>query len=607
MGDAAMHLQLTPALRAGLSALANLPGVVILAGPTWHQASQRWAVHCRIGAAVPAAGPIPAVTDWYVTADECYPDGCIGIYPAKIGGITQTFPHQNYNGYGTDELPWRTGKLCTWTTVAPLRRRGYDVEPGEPAANLRWHLARAQAWIELAARGELARPGDPYELPDIPCRQAPLIAFCESAASRRQWQAVPTQHGAAAVEALDNPLPIRVITRYHAGSRLPPIEPEWGQPIGTGQPESAIWLKMNDAPVLRPWQIPMTWGELRQVCATQNINLDQTLQYSVSNRVNADAILLLGFPIPDLIGGPDLRMHWLALALPPVVKSPQDGFRGNLQGQWLAYKQKVVHDAAAIKWLRTENWHYDEISVRGRMDKSVTHQRILIIGAGAIGSVLAEMLARAGVRAITIIDSDHVAAGNLVRHTLLADDIEQRKASALSARLEAAAIHAQCVGIDSAFPPQDSENIDIIRSCDVIIDTTGDDVAAAAMGRFAWGGVKTFISLSLGIYARRLFCYTAHGNAFPVNAFRDSLQPWLHCESLEYDLDDLPRDGPGCWHQRHPARIDDVWMLTAAAVKLVEPAIATLPAAPSLVVLEKQVNAAGEFDGIRTVRNETAG
>lgn len=602
-----MHRQPTPELRAGLAALVNLPGVVILDGPTWHQASQRWAVHCRICAAVPAGGPIPAVTDWYVTADECYPDGRIGIYPAKVGGITQTFPHQNYNGCGTDELPWRTGKLCTWTTVAPLRRRGYDVEPGAPAENLRWHLARAQAWIELAARGELTLPGDPYELPDIPHRQAPLIAFCESPSNLRQWQAVPTQHGAAAVELMDSPSVMRVITRYNAGSGLPPIEPEWVKPIGTGQSEVAIWLKMNSAPVLRPWQIPMTWGELRLACAMQDINLDQTLQYSVSNRTDADAVLLLGFPVPDLIGGPDLRMHWWALALPAIAKSPQNGFRGNPQGRWLAYKQKVVHDAAAIKWLRTENWHYDEISVRGRLDPPVAQQRILIIGAGAIGSVLAEMLTRAGISSIAIIDSDYVAAGNLVRHTLLADDIGQHKATALSERLEAAAIHAQCVGIDSAFPPPDSEHIDIIRGCDVVIDTTGDDAAAAAISRFAWGGDKTFISLSLGIYARRLFCYTAHGSTFPVNAFRDSLQTWLHRESSEYDLDDLPRDGPGCWHQRHPARIDDVWMLTAAAVKLVEQAIANPPATPSLVVLEKQVNAAGEFDGIRTIRNETAG
>ena len=601
-----MRQQPTAELRAGLFALGNRPGIAILDGPTWHQAGQRWAVHCRICADVPADGLIPAVTDWYVTADEYYPDGRIGVYPAKDGGITQTFPHQIYNGDGPAEQPWRTGKLCTWTPVAPLHRRGYDAEPGEPEANLAWHLERAQAWLELAACNELAPPGDPYELPDIPHQQAPLIAFSENASNLRQWQDTSTPYGTAAVELLDGPLSTRAITRFNAGSRRPPIEQDWSKPFRASPAELAIWLKLNRAPALPPWQIPMTWGELRQACAMQGINLEQALRYAVSSQTG-DIILLLGFPIPDTIGGPSARMHWLALSLPTINRNPQPGFRSNRQGQWLAYKQKSINDTAAINWMQTENWHYDEISVRGRLDHRITRQRILIIGAGAIGSAIAEMLARAGAQTITIIDGDRVAAGNLVRHTLLSDDIGRHKATALSERLNSAAIHAQVVGINRAFPPHDREQADAIRECDVVIDATGDDAAASAIGKFTWGTAKTFVSLSLGIHARRLFCFTAHGANFPVNTFRNSLQPWLGLERSEYDLNDLPRDGPGCWHQRHPARIDDVWMLTAAAVKLVEQAISKPPAAPALVVLEKQTNDSDGFAGIRTVRNETLG
>ena len=153
------------------------------------------------------------------------------------------------------------------------------------------------------------------------------------------------------------------------------------------------------------------------------------------------------------------------------------------------------------------------------------------------------------------------------------------------------------------FPPDpdDAEQFDNIGSCDVIIDATGDDAAAAAMSRFQWNGDKIFISVSLGIYARRLFYFTACGSAFPNDEFRERLNHWLRLEGEEYNLDELPRDGPGCWHPRHPARIDDVWMLTAAAVKLVERAIANPPDAPALTVLEQQMDAAGNFAGIRDV------
>ena len=77
-------------------------------------------------------------------------------------------------------------------------------------------------------------------------------------------------------------------------------------------------------------------------------------------------------------------------------------------------------------------------------------------------------------------------------------------------------------------------------------------------------------------------------------------------EREEYDLDELPRDGPGCWHPRHPARIDDVWMMSAAAVKLVEQAIDLPPKAPSLTVLEQHKDAKGNFAGIHDVSQDSA-
>ena len=235
---------------------------------------------------------------------------------------------------------------------------------------------------------------------------------------------------------------------------------------------------------------------------------------------------------------------------------------------------------------------------------SAARSDLLVIGAGALGSVLAEMLARAGIGEITIIDPDHIEAGNLARHTLLTSDIGQPKASTLAARLNAATLHASITGVDDAFTPTGVESAARINACDVVIDTTGDDQAAAAMGNFLWDGIKTFVSVSLGLHACRLFCFTAQGSAFPNAEFRNRLQPWLLLESGEYDMDDLPRDGPGCWHPRHPARIDDVWMMAAAAVRLIEQVIINPPDAPVLTVFERQTDAAGNFVGIKDVSRD---
>ena len=596
-----METRLTDELQAGLASLANLPGIVILDIPAWRPETRSWAIPCRIAADVRPDGTIPAVTDWFVIVDDTYPNGRIGVYPDKVGGITQTFPHQDYNGPGKPENPWRSGKLCTWSSVAPLKRKGYDTEPGEPERNLAWHLTRAQEWLELASRGELNQPGDPYELPYIPNCGDMNVAFCEGPSTLRRWTKIGTEHGTAESNVLDTDPPTIIVTRFSAEKHHPPVEQEWRKDIGGNKSPSVIWIRTNGIPVLPPYQIPMTWGQLREACQLRGINLDNLLRPAVNNLANGNSVLLIGFPIPDIIGGADLRMHWLALLLPEKPYWQTRGFQNNERGRWLAYKRYAIHDAAALKWLQIENWSYEEISVRGRLSDPATQQRILIIGAGAIGSALAEMLARAGAGDITVIDSECREAGNLVRHTLLGTDIGNQKASALAARLDAAALHTVATAIDAVFPPDDAEQVDRIRNCDIIIDATGDDTAAAAMSGFQWNGAKTFISVSLGIYARRLFCFTSRGPVFPNTEFRDRLQHWLRLEGEEYNLDELPRDGPRCWHPRHPARIDDVWMLTAAAVKLVEQAIADPPEAPALIVLEQHTDGAGNFAGIRDV------
>ena len=371
-----------------------------------------------------------------------------------MGGITQTFPHQNYNGPGKAENPWRSGLLCTWTSVASLRRKGYDTEPGEPESNLAWHLARAQEWLELASRGELDQPGDPYELPYVPHCGDMNAAFCEGSSTLLRWAEVATQHGTAEANVLDTNPPTIIVTRFNAGKHHPPVEQEWRKDIGGNESPSLIWIRTNSVPVLPPYQIPMTWGELREACQLQDINLDSLLRPAVNNLANGEAVLLIGFPIPDEIAGPTLRMHWLALLLPEKPYRQTRGFQNSERGRWLAYKQYAIHDAAALNWLNTENWHRDEISVRGRLSDAATQQRILIIGAGSVGSALAEMLARAGAGDITVMDSDCLEAGNLVRHNLLAADIGNRKASALAARLDAAALHTVATPIDADVSAQ---------------------------------------------------------------------------------------------------------------------------------------------------------
>ena len=62
--------------------------------------------------------------------------------------------------------------------------------------------------------------------------------------------------------------------------------------------------------------------------------------------------------------------------------------------------------------------------------------------------------------------------------------------------------------------------------------------------------------------------------------------------------EELPRDGTGCWHALMPARTDDIWIMTGAAVKTIEAAVVEPPTEPTLIVLEQHY-VDGAFVGLR--------
>lgn len=584
----------------GRRALESVPGVEMLGDFAWHDDWSIWALHCRITAKVESGSVIPRFTDWFIHVRDIYPYGQVVFYPAKVSGIALTFNHQNHNSAGPDESPWRCGRLCVDTSLRTLGRHSYDIEPFDPESRLAWHVRRVQLWLSLASRGKLVRPGDPFELPHIPFSPGLKIAFAEGRENLAFWQGKHPRKGTASVRTVHaNPLTLAV-DNLDAGNSGESAQSTWTKPIGEKNDLAVAWIWLDQLPVVDPWAIPTTWGQLRGCCQAQGIELDPLLRSVCRNlRDGQGHVLLVGFPIPARVQEPDVQAHWLGLRLPTLTSRPVSGFRPTEHGFWNRDRSLVFRDDAPLEWVETENWHQEEISGRGRLDSSVRSKSVLIIGGGAVGSALAEILVRSGVQDVTIMDRDRLKVGNLVRHTLGVSHLQKPKALSLADRLDDAAIHSVVTPINDAFPPSAPKDLDLVLGADTVIDCTADDSVAEHMRRFAWGGPLTFVSVSVGLKARRGFIYVARGSTFPADDFSAKLDPWLRSEMDGYD-EALPRDGTGCWHALMPARIDDIWMMTGAAAKIIETAMAEPPSEPDLVVLEqKYVN--GEFVGLRRV------
>src|ERR1044072_6127776 len=99
--------------------------------------------------------------------------------------------------------------------------------------------------------------------------------------------------------------------------------------------------------------------------------------------------------------------------------------------------------------------------------------KILLVGCGALGASHAEMLARAGVGKLQIVDRDFVELTNLQRQTLYSEsDAGQRLPKAIAAKKRLAEINSE-IEVEAIVADVNHSNIeDLLAGCDLVLDGT---------------------------------------------------------------------------------------------------------------------------------------
>jgi len=427
----------------------------------------------------------------------------------------------------------------------------------------------------IIARERLPQ-GDPFELPDF-CASNPRVAFSESIASFDLWSAIRPNYGIAEIGQLHEGGPL-VIREFKTLQRKQLMEPKWGTVISAAPSlPVAIWIRLTKLPVLSPFRAPATWGELRTAVGNgSTTSIDKILEKTLSAiRDGLRHIALIGFPIPQEYGPADQphQMHWQALSLPIVSPGQNypDGFRPNAKGYWMQDRKHRFRDSDTIQWRKSLNWHEDQLSGRGRLNECILGHKVAIIGAGAIGSILAELLIRGGVQELLVIDDDTLDAGNLVRHTLSMADIGRRKAEALATHLNQLSPHARAEGIAEVFPDSISaENKTKLHECDLIIDCSATDNVLREIGDWEWTAGTVLFSLSLGFEAERLYLLAGFPGTDYMRALEEAFKNELELDNRLLENANLPADATGCWHPLFPARLDRIWAMIGIALSHIE-------------------------------------
>ncbi|MFD2215425.1 thiazole biosynthesis adenylyltransferase ThiF [Metabacillus endolithicus] len=161
---------------------------------------------------------------------------------------------------------------------------------------------------------------------------------------------------------------------------------------------------------------------------------------------------------------------------------------------------------------------------------NIRKKHVLIVGAGALGTASAEMIARAGIGTLTIVDRDYVEWSNLQRQQLyIEDDAINRIPKAVAAKQHLEKINSE-VDVLSYVEDVTSANIEeFAEGVDVIIDATDNFETRLLINDLS---IKNNIPWIYG------GCVGSYGLSFTIIP---SETPCLHCL-----LKHIPFDGMTC-------------------------------------------------------------
>lgn len=159
---------------------------------------------------------------------------------------------------------------------------------------------------------------------------------------------------------------------------------------------------------------------------------------------------------------------------------------------------------------------------------------VLIIGAGALGSSSAEMLARAGIGQLTIVDRDFVEYSNLHRQQLYTEaDAQSQLPKAVAAKKYLQQLNSE-ITINTHIIDVNASTIEnLIHNQTVIIDATDNFETRMIVNDAA---VKHGIPFIFGA------CVGSYGLTFPI---LPGQTPCLHCLMTHLPLDGMTCDTVG--------------------------------------------------------------
>lgn len=157
--------------------------------------------------------------------------------------------------------------------------------------------------------------------------------------------------------------------------------------------------------------------------------------------------------------------------------------RGSHDGAIALEVWPTVGGGIAVKRLRSgADTNAARTARSGLLAPELRECRVAVVGVGALGSFIADMLVRSGVRHLTLVDGDVVMPGNLVRHLVGPEAVGRSKVEAVKDHIVArSGIPPASIRMTDETLISGHKVIKLLTDHDLVVDATADFATTALL------------------------------------------------------------------------------------------------------------------------------
>lgn len=333
----------------------------------------------------------------------------------------------------------------------------------------------------------------------------------------------------------------------------------WGN-IYKNQPcDPCPYVILKTIPAIHGKFAPTHFDELEPYFSKEQLSFLHTFEKANFKKYNGHQIpLLIGYKIPNG------NLHWQA-AIIKVGEFPIHGIpvinNGVKTGEW-----RTLFNDEKISWAMTFDSSSNLFYGRGAFGEEFTKKNILILGVGAVGSIVAKTLAKCGCHRLTLCDYDIKKPENVCRSEynfisgacdksfelahILSESCPQINVIPLTNEIE-------CLIKSISYNHSLSDKArEMLSQYDVIFDCTTDDDTMVILEQLNISA--KVVNISITNHAKELVCaFSPMISSFVKTSFGTILSE---------DLNDM-YEPTGCWSPTFKASYNDIALMVQYAIK----------------------------------------